>query len=323
EKLQQDAGMVFVPELVALLDNLERELNAGRVSEQSRQWLAQCGLTPEQMKNQMAPAYTPARKIHLYHCDHRGLPLALIDVKGRIAWRAEFDEWGNMLREDNPDNLQQLIRLPGQQYDEESGLHYNRHRYYDPGQGRYITQDPTGLMGGWNPYQYPLNPVVNIDPLGLLRALINDAKGVAEAILPKYGPAGIHRARIIKNDAEDFGENMDKYVGGSWNGHADALRHCYLMCAFAKEFGPDIAKGIGDNHERNDVAGIFSQQGNETTMDLNNNAVGLACAKSSDDCSSSCIQKYYNGELYDLKGLIDDPKLISPTLTNEWSISDD
>ncbi|EJU7772164.1 RHS repeat protein [Salmonella enterica subsp. salamae serovar 4,12:e,n,x:1,6] len=168
EKLQQDAGMVFVPELVALLDNLERELNAGRVSEQSRQWLAQCGLTPEQMKNQMAPAYTPARKIHLYHCDHRGLPLALIDVKGQIAWRAECDEWGNMLREDNPDNLQQLIRLPGQQYDEESGLHYNRHRYYDPGQGRYITQDPTGLMGGWNLYTYPLNPITDIDPLGLI-----------------------------------------------------------------------------------------------------------------------------------------------------------
>ncbi|QPN38418.1 RHS repeat protein [Salmonella enterica] len=72
----------------------------------------------------------------LYHCDHRGLPLVLIDVKGRIAWRAECDEWGNMLRENNPDNLQQLIRLPDQQYDEESGLHYNRHRYYDPGQER-------------------------------------------------------------------------------------------------------------------------------------------------------------------------------------------
>uniref|UniRef100_UPI002ED82583 DUF6531 domain-containing protein n=1 Tax=Enterobacterales TaxID=91347 RepID=UPI002ED82583 len=109
EKLQQDAGMVFVPELVALLDNLERELNAGQISEQSQQWLAQCGLTPEQMKNQMEPEYTPVRKIHLYHCDHRGLPLALIDVRGGIAWSAEFDEWGNMLREDNPDNLQQLI----------------------------------------------------------------------------------------------------------------------------------------------------------------------------------------------------------------------
>ncbi|WP_194484857.1 RHS repeat-associated core domain-containing protein, partial [Escherichia coli] len=57
--------------------------------------------------------------------------------------------------------------LPGQQYDEESGLYYNRHRYYDPLQGRYITQDPIGLKGGWNFYQYPLNPVTNTDPLGL------------------------------------------------------------------------------------------------------------------------------------------------------------
>ncbi len=60
-----------------------------------------------------------------------------------------------------------MIRLPGQQYDEESGLYYNRHRYYNPGQGRYITQDPIGLKGGWNLYQYPLNPVTGTDPLGL------------------------------------------------------------------------------------------------------------------------------------------------------------
>ncbi|EOK6269252.1 RHS repeat-associated core domain-containing protein, partial [Escherichia coli] len=55
----------------------------------------------------------------------------------------------------------------GQQYDEESGLYYNRHRYYDPLQGRYITQDPIGLKGGWNFYQYPLNPISEIDPQGL------------------------------------------------------------------------------------------------------------------------------------------------------------
>ncbi|WP_262369932.1 RHS repeat domain-containing protein, partial [Serratia marcescens] len=63
--------------------------------------------------------------------------------------------------------LSQPIRLQGQQYDEESGLHYNRHRYYDPLRGRYITQDPIGLEGGWNLYQYPLDPIIGIDPLGL------------------------------------------------------------------------------------------------------------------------------------------------------------
>ena len=61
----------------------------------------------------------------------------------------------------------QLIRLPGQQYDEETGLYYNRHRYYNPKQGRYITQDPIGLKGGWSFYTYPLNPMSEIDPLGL------------------------------------------------------------------------------------------------------------------------------------------------------------
>ncbi|EFI1479639.1 RHS repeat protein, partial [Escherichia coli] len=164
----EDGGsVVFPPVLVQMLDRLESEILADRVSEESRRWLASCGLTVEQMQNQMDPVYTPARKIHLYHCDHRGLPLALISTEGATAWCAEYDEWGNLLNEENPHQLQQLIRLPGQQYDEESGLYYNRHRYYDPLQGRYITQDPIGLKGGWNFYQYPLNPISNIDPLGL------------------------------------------------------------------------------------------------------------------------------------------------------------
>nr|ELB9084543.1 RHS repeat protein [Escherichia coli]EMA1730340.1 RHS repeat protein [Escherichia coli] len=57
-----------------MLDRLESEILADRVSEESRRWLASCGLTVEQIQNQMDPVYTPARKIHLYHCDHRGLP---------------------------------------------------------------------------------------------------------------------------------------------------------------------------------------------------------------------------------------------------------
>ncbi|EFE6914723.1 hypothetical protein GEO14_01380 [Escherichia coli] len=171
DTLQQSGGedggsVVFPPVLVQMLDRLESEILADRVSEESRRWLASCGLTVAQMQSQMDPVYTPARKIHLYHCDHRGLPLALISTEGTTAWYAEYDEWGNLLNEENPHQLQQLIRLPGQQYDEESGLYYNRHRYYDPLQG-YITQDPIGLKGGWNFYQYPLNPISNIDPLGL------------------------------------------------------------------------------------------------------------------------------------------------------------
>ncbi|UGS42592.1 hypothetical protein G163CM_33330 [Pseudocitrobacter corydidari] len=46
-------------------------------------------------------------------------------------------------------------------------MYYNRNRYYDPLLGRYITQDPIGLKGGMNLYQYPSNPVGYADPLGL------------------------------------------------------------------------------------------------------------------------------------------------------------
>ncbi|HBE4293707.1 TPA: RHS repeat protein, partial [Escherichia coli] len=174
DALQQSGGedggsVVFPPVLVQMLDRLESEILADRVSEESRRWLASCGLTVEQIQNQMDPVYTPARKIHLYHCDHRGLPLALVSTEGATEWCAEYDEWGNLLNEENPHQLQQLIRLPGQQYDEESGLYYNRHRYYDPLQGRYITQDPIGLEGGWNQYVYAsIHPTYSIDPLGLI-----------------------------------------------------------------------------------------------------------------------------------------------------------
>ncbi|EEY3445396.1 RHS repeat protein, partial [Escherichia coli] len=159
DTLQQSGGedggsVVFPPVLVQMLDRLESEILADRVSEESRRWLASCGLTVEQMQNQMDPVYTPARKIHLYHCDHRGLPLALISTEGATAWCAEY-EWGNLLNEENPHQLQQLIRL----------------------QGRYITQDPIGLKGGWNLYGYQLNPISDIDPLGL--SMWEDAKSGA------------------------------------------------------------------------------------------------------------------------------------------------
>ena len=178
EVLQQEGsedgqGVVFPAELVRMLDRLEDEIRQNAVSEESWAWLAGCGLTVEQMAAQMEEAPEPQRKIHLYHCDHRGLPLALVDTDTRVAWSAGYDEWGNMLREENPQGLEQLIRLPGQQYDEESGLYYNRNRYYNPGLGRYITQDPVGLEGGINPYVYPLNPVQSIDPLGLTLIAVN------------------------------------------------------------------------------------------------------------------------------------------------------
>ena len=99
----------------------------------------------------MGPKYIQQRKIHLYHCDRRDLPLALVNAEGKADWSAEYDAWGNVLSENNPHNLKQLIRFPEQQYDEEMGLYYNRYHYYNSEQGWYITQEPIGLQGGRSP----------------------------------------------------------------------------------------------------------------------------------------------------------------------------
>jgi RHS repeat-associated protein len=59
------------------------------------------------------------------------------------------------------------LRFQGQYFDAETGLHYNRHRYYNPDVGRYLTPDPSKLAGGLNGYQYTRNPTGWVDPLGL------------------------------------------------------------------------------------------------------------------------------------------------------------
>ncbi|GCL75281.1 type IV secretion protein Rhs [Escherichia coli] len=303
ETLQQEGsenghGVVFPAELVRLLDRLEEEIRTDRVSSESRAWLAQCGLTVEQLARQVEPEYTPARKVHFYHCDHRGLPLALISEDGNTAWRGEYDEWGNQLNEENPHHLHQPYRLPGQQHDEESGLYYNRHRHYDPLQGRYITPDPIGLRGGWNMYQYPLNPIQVIDPMGL-DAIENMTSG--GLIYAVSGVPGLIAANSITNSAYQFGYDMDAIVGGAHNGAADAMRHCYLMCRMTKTFGSTIADVIGKNHEA--AGDRQGQPAKERIMDLKNNTVGIACGDFSAKCSDACIEKYNTGQLFGLDGI--------------------
>ncbi|WP_336355914.1 RHS repeat-associated core domain-containing protein [Pseudomonas granadensis] len=104
-----------------------------------------------------------------YQLDHLGTPQELTDYGGDIVWSAQYDAYGKTaaLTLAGDDFLNQPLRFQGQYFDAESGLHYNRHRYYDPRLGRYLTPDPIKLAGGLNQYQYVPNPTGWVDPLGL------------------------------------------------------------------------------------------------------------------------------------------------------------
>ncbi|WP_329256152.1 DUF6531 domain-containing protein [Actinoallomurus sp. NBC_01490] len=96
-----------------------------------------------------------------------GTPTELVDTSGEIAWRSLTTLWGTRLSASSPADVSCPLRFPGQYHDEETGLSYNVHRYYDPETGRYQSSDPLGLSPQPNPHAYVRNPTALIDPLGL------------------------------------------------------------------------------------------------------------------------------------------------------------
>ncbi|TNF79610.1 type IV secretion protein Rhs, partial [Pseudomonas sp. ICMP22404] len=105
-----------------------------------------------------------------YHLDHLGTPQELTNYGGQIVWSARYHGYGKVraIEHGGGEQLEQPLRFQGQYFDPESGLHYNRHRYYNPETGRYLTPDPSKLTGGLNGYRYTLNPTGWVDPLGLV-----------------------------------------------------------------------------------------------------------------------------------------------------------
>ncbi|WP_139834281.1 RHS repeat domain-containing protein, partial [Pseudomonas sp. R44(2017)] len=101
-----------------------------------------------------------------YQLDHLGTPQELTDYSGEIMWSAKYRAYGNLAALDVAE-IDNPLRFQGQYFDAETGLHYNRHRYYNPGTGRFLTPDPIKLAGGLNNYQYVPNPTGWVDPLGL------------------------------------------------------------------------------------------------------------------------------------------------------------
>ncbi|WP_413587771.1 RHS repeat-associated core domain-containing protein [Brenneria sp. L4-2C] len=126
--------------------------------------------------DQAGKAGVPGERYWL-HTDLNSAPLEMTDDKGAVRWSGHYGGWGEVgrqtvdsveLRQGQP-VIDQPLRYAGQYADSETGLHYNLFRYFDPVVGRFTTQDPIGLAGRLNLYQYAPNALGWIDPLGLSR----------------------------------------------------------------------------------------------------------------------------------------------------------
>ena len=112
-------------------------------------------------------------RLHYVVADHMGTPRELLDEQGKLAWAARLKTWGKAglwgRAANDEERVSCNLRFAGQYADDESGLHYNRFRYYDADTGQYLCPDPLGLEGGLNLYAYVPNPLNWIDPLGLTK----------------------------------------------------------------------------------------------------------------------------------------------------------
>ena len=102
---------------------------------------------PEALLNVQAQQYANPPKVMVFVCDHRDVPLMLIDAGGNVVWKAEADDLlGTGERREK--GIRQLLRLYGQCLDEETGLHYLHPRYFDPATSRPVAHSPIELPGG-------------------------------------------------------------------------------------------------------------------------------------------------------------------------------
>ncbi len=105
-------------------------------------------------------------RVYTIFADHLGAPVRIEDAAGMPVWRADYEPYG-VARVDPVSTIDFSFRYPGHWFDESTGLHYNRFRYYSPELGRYLQSDPAGLAGGDNLYAYPASPLSRVDLRGL------------------------------------------------------------------------------------------------------------------------------------------------------------
>lgn len=156
---------------------------------------------------------TPFHVIHGL-CDE---PLELIDDQGDTAWWGTLDEWGRLVSQSGHEHAP-MLRYSGQYFDEETGLSYNRFRYYHAEDGQFLSPDPLGFAAGPFRYRYAPNPLNFIDPFGLA---CGGSRGQSVYVLTKGEPPKIVYVGITEQCPR---ERMMQHNRDRPPGQFDAMR---------------------------------------------------------------------------------------------------
>jgi RHS repeat-associated protein len=148
--------------------------------------------------------------------DHLGTPSEAYDNSGQKVWELELDIDGNVRKLEGRKDFVPF-RYQGQYEDVETGLHYNRFRYYSPQEGIYVSGDPIGFAGGWNNYAYVKDTNGYIDIWGWediwFRALHPDDMTNLDAgngIIPKTpGATETPMSHVLNGSTAGYG---DQYI---------------------------------------------------------------------------------------------------------------
>lgn len=206
--------------------------------------------------------------LYYYHNDHLGTPQRLSDNTDAIAWNAGYAAFGNATVDPFLTTVENNLRFAGQYFDQESGLHYNLNRFYDPKVGRYTQVDPIGFFtGDVNFYRYVNNNSLNwIDPYGLwgipiLTPFDKDARWLHfqrnrfnqdyenEGDARKNWGAPLQKWQSTTHQIGNRNENNVKYV--SPDGHSEAVYNNGQLVTDPinqgtyNVFGPDSELGHG------------------------------------------------------------------------------
>ena len=184
------------------------------------------GIVTQDVLDNVEKAKQPLVKIYHYHCNHLGTPQELTNQDGDVIWLSYDRAWGGSFDTiykrqfiDNfaiTQNELQPIKFQGQCLDTETGLHYNRFRYYDSDVGMFISRDPIGLLGGVNVFAYAPNPIHWIDPWGLkARDCSNTTRAEREEWVRKRPER--YRRRVVQkvwdNAKDKDGKVFDPFTG--------------------------------------------------------------------------------------------------------------